>query len=447
MSALSSLEDISIVGGNLQGTIPSSLGKPTRLDLLQLGKNQLSGSFPKSISDLRRLQLFYMDYNYLTGSIPTLLSIEYMSLSNNFLSGMIPGSVTFGKLRDVYLAFNMISGSIPESFFSSTLEVLTLWENNFSGSLLSRIGDLVQMTLMDLANNDLTGTIPSKIEALNKIGGLYLDGNSFNGTIPSQKTRLDELLLSDNKLSGTVPVELSSLPALLVLKLFANNLTGSLDMFCNKTAVFTKIDADCAGVDSAVECPCCTTCCDSLSGNCTVNGEALCLVEKLWFENENGPNYYKSGGTVCDCATGSDSNYGTATLSCIDTQCQSCNQNGTVCSMNDRYQYSFDENGWRGHFHSTLQYVVGRNDTVTLELKLLPNFTRACGVTVNGQVCNECYYARCLDKFSGVFIDCENVEEAGSVDLCRPELTNTNGPLAVFALQDPAFLHGCPPRI
>jgi Leucine-rich repeat (LRR) protein len=448
--ALSSLEVLSILGGSLQGTIPSSFGKLTRLDLLQLGDNLLTGSFPESFADLRRLQYLHMSDNELTGSIPTILSLESMSLSYNFLSGTIPGSVTFENLRYSYLSFNMISGNIPESFLSPTLEVLKLWETHINGSRSSRIGDLVQMSQLDLSNNDLTGTIPSEIGKLIKLESLYLDGNSFNGTIPSQMgllTRLvDDLWLAGNQLSGTVPVELASLSAA-SLTLFANNLTGSLDMFCNQTAIFTKIDADCAGVEPAVECPCCTSCCDSLSGNCTVNGEAVCLAEKSWFANETGPDYYESGGTVCECTTGSDNNHGIATLSCMDTQCQSCNLNGTVCSVNKRYQYSYDENGYHMYFHSTFQYVVGRNDTVTLELTILPDFTFICEVAVNGQVCNECFFARCRDQFSGIMVNCENVEEAGSVDFCHPEPNDADGPLAVFALQDPAFLQGCPPRI
>jgi hypothetical protein len=328
--------------------------------------------------------------------------------------------------------------------------VLKLWENHINGSLSSRIGDLVELSQLDLSMNDLTGTIPSEIGKLNKIESLYLDGNSFHGTIPSEMgllTRLvDDLWLAGNQLTGTVPVELTSLSAA-SLTVYANNLTGSLDMFCNQTSIFTKIDADCAGEEPAVECPCCTSCCDSLSGNCTINGEAVCQVEKSWFANETGPDYYESGETVCECTTGSNSDVGIATLSCKDTQCQSCNQNGTVCSINELYQYSYDEYGYHMHFHSTFQYVVGRKDTVTLDLEILPDFTFICEAAVNGQVCNECFFARCVDQFSGILVNCENVEGAGSVDLCHPELNDTDGPLTVFALQDPAFLQGCPPRI
>jgi hypothetical protein len=91
--------------------------------------------------------------------------------------------------------------------------------------------------------------------------------------------------------------------------------------------------------------------------------------------------------------------------------------------------------------------VVGRNDTVTVELVQSPDLTFACEVTVNSQVCNACFNSVCPDQFSGVFVDCENVEEAGSVDLCNPKHGDADGPLAVFAFQDQAFLQVCPPRV
>jgi hypothetical protein len=390
-----------------------------------------------------------MDYNELTGSIPIMLSIEYLSLGVNFLSGTIPDSVTFENMYTFIADYNMISGRLPESLFTPTLELLSLGDNKLSGSLTNKISDLVELWHLGLMNNDLTGTIPSEIGALKNLEGLVIDANSFKGTIPSEiglLPRVQGLWLSDNQLSGTVPIELSSLSALSI-KLFANNLTGSLDMFCNKTTIFPKIIADCAGVDAAVECTCCTSCCDSMSGNCTVNVDATCLVQKSWFEVENGPSYYESGGTVCECTNGFDSKNDTTILSCMDTQCQSCNDNGTVCSVNEHYKYSYDELGYPRSFHSTFQYVVGRNDTVTIEYTVLPDFTKECEVTVNGQKCNNCVTNECEDQFAGVFVDCENVEEAGAIDLCSPKPEDTDGPLAVFAFQDSAFLQGCPPRL
>jgi Leucine rich repeat len=465
LSALSSLEHLSLVGSDLRGTIPSSLGQLTRLNKLSLVQNQLTGPCPESFSNLRRLRWFAIDNNELTGSPPTMLSteIEHLSMSFNMLTGTFPDSALFENVITINLRFNMISGSIPASFYSPTLEVFVLWENQFSGSLSSRIGDLIGLYAMDLASNDLTGNIPSEIGVLPQLEDIYLDGNSLSGTIPSQMgllPQLETLWLSGNQLSGTVPVELAFLPSMISLGLFANNLTGSLDVFCNRS-ILTKIDADCGGVEPPVECSCCTSCCDSLSGNCTSDGEAVCLVEKSWYEMENGLEYYELGGTECACTADTDSNttttaaaaaaegVATTTLSCSDPQCQSCNLDGSVCSVNQLYQNTFDETGYRTHFHSTFQYVVGRNDTVTLDILFLPDFTSTCEVAVNGQVCNKCFDAICDDGFGGIQVFCENVEGAGYVALCDEKTNDDFGPLTVFALQDSTYLQdlGCPPRM
>jgi hypothetical protein len=131
----------------------------------------------------------------------------------------------------------------------------------------------------------------------------------------------------------------------------------------------------------------------------------------------------------------------------MDTQCQSCNADETVCSINERYEFHFEEeNGYISFFHSTFQYVVGRNDTVTLEWTLQPGLFYECEVTVNGEVCNACYPFLCADEFSGISVDCENVDGAGAVNLCAVDPEAANGPLAVFAFQSVLF-QGCPPRL
>jgi hypothetical protein len=115
--------------------------------------------------------------------------------------------------------------------------------------------------------------------------------------------------------------------------------------------------------------------------------------------------------------------------------------------MNQHFQYTYDNTGHPRFLHLTFQYVVGRNNTVPLDFTVLPDLSWACEVTLNGQVCNKCYYGMCEDGFSSVIVDCVNVEEAGIVDICNPKRQDADGPLAVFAFQDPAILQGCPPRL
>jgi Leucine rich repeat len=315
----------------------------------------------------------------------------------------------------------------------------------------ANFGGLLELEFLDLSRNDLTGVIPSEIGLLKNLQHLYLDSNAFNGTIASQfgsLTRLDQLRLQDNQLSGSVPMELSSLLSAKSIKLFTNNLTGSLEnVFCQQSSVvLSKVDADCGGMDPQVECTCCTTCCDSSSGNCTINKAVVCLVEKAWHEHPDGPEYHESAGTVCECTTNGSEDNATTTLSCRDTQCQSCNRNETLCSINEHYEFSYGEEASWDNVKSTFQYVVGRNETVTFESTRQPNQSFFCEVTVNDQVCKSCYWAFCADGFLSVHVDCENVEGAGSLHLCDETHTNVDGPLAVFAFQDMLYLQGCPPR-
>jgi Leucine-rich repeat (LRR) protein len=81
--ALSSLEDLSMVGGNLKGTIPSSIGKLIRLDRLQLAENRLTGTFPKSFSDLPRLKSIFLGLSEIVSPCDPIWDLDcYFSKDN-----------------------------------------------------------------------------------------------------------------------------------------------------------------------------------------------------------------------------------------------------------------------------------------------------------------------------------------------------------------------------
>jgi hypothetical protein len=448
--ALTSLQHLSVQANSLYGTIPSSLGQLNHLQILALSQNRLSGSLPESLLGLPKLEKLIVYENQLTGSVPKLFSpsLEVMFFSNNFLTGTISDSNLLENMQYLLVDSNLLSGSIPESIFTSKLESLSLWDNRFSGSLTSKVGRGVELDYLDLSNNDLTGTIPSEIGSLINLEALYLSWNSFIGTIPSKigsLTRLHALQLDHNQLSGTLPVEFLSLSHV-SLWLSVNNITGSLDMVCNQTDSFPFVDADCGGADPKVECSCCVNCCHSRSKVCLRNETAACLAHRSQYDRPKGPEYVESAGTICDCIT---PEFDGLSFSCKDTLCQSCNLDGTVCSMNKQYQrsYRYDEDiPYDYKFQATYQYVVGRNDTVTLETTILPDTTWTCEVTVNGQFCNGCHRASCRDGFRGINIECTNVEGAGLIDICDETRSNHDGPLLVFAFQDSRFLQGCPPR-
>lgn len=77
----------------LSGSIPSSIGNLTNLELLDLSHNELSGRIPSSIGNLENLQLLDLSNNQLSGEIPgstaDLSSLLGLDLRHNFLGDAV----------------------------------------------------------------------------------------------------------------------------------------------------------------------------------------------------------------------------------------------------------------------------------------------------------------------------------------------------------------------
>lgn len=69
-----SLKHFALGRNNLNGTIPSSLGKLVNLEVLPLYNNSLTGLIPVSLTSLLNLQALHLGYNSLNGPIPTNMS-------------------------------------------------------------------------------------------------------------------------------------------------------------------------------------------------------------------------------------------------------------------------------------------------------------------------------------------------------------------------------------
>ena len=105
------------------------------------------------------------------------------------------------------------------------------WGTEIKGKIPVEIGDLTNLTHIDLRFQQLTGEIPPEIGNLKKLKSLSLSNNQFTGSIPREignLTNLIYLYLSSNKLSGKIPSEIGNLKNLKVLSLSDNQLTGSI---------------------------------------------------------------------------------------------------------------------------------------------------------------------------------------------------------------------------
>ena len=70
LSALSSLEIMSLSIGDMQGTLPSELGDLTRLNFFQMVDVKLHGTIPESFGKLTSMETFSVYNNELSGELP-----------------------------------------------------------------------------------------------------------------------------------------------------------------------------------------------------------------------------------------------------------------------------------------------------------------------------------------------------------------------------------------
>jgi len=110
--------------------------------------------------------------------------------------------------------------------------------SGLTGSIPSEIGNLTNLTELNLYGNQLTGSIPSEIGNLTNLTELNLYGNQLTGSIPPEignLTNLTYMNLGSNQLTGSIPSEIGSLTNLFAFVVGNNQLTGIIpDEICNQ---------------------------------------------------------------------------------------------------------------------------------------------------------------------------------------------------------------------
>ncbi|CAI5498435.1 unnamed protein product, partial [Closterium sp. Naga37s-1] len=141
IGALTTLQILYLNNNLLTAPIPSSIGALNNLEWLYLHNNLLTGPIPPSIGELRSLIWLRLNNNLLTGPIPSsigeLRSLIWLRLTNNLLTGAIPPSIgELINLRSLDLAHNYLTGPRPV-LKTLNLEYLGLSDNYLSGQLIA----------------------------------------------------------------------------------------------------------------------------------------------------------------------------------------------------------------------------------------------------------------------------------------------------------------------
>ncbi|GAA4272082.1 leucine-rich repeat domain-containing protein [Aquimarina gracilis] len=141
-------------------------------------------------------------------------------------------AVEEGKVKSVDLRSNNLTGSLSSTVGNLlNLSYLNLNYNNINGDIPNTLGSLLELSVLYLRGNNFSGTIPNTLGSLTKLQYLFLDINNLSGTIPvelGQLANLTILNLRDNKLNGNIPVSLSTLSKLRDLNVSKNELSGNL---------------------------------------------------------------------------------------------------------------------------------------------------------------------------------------------------------------------------
>ncbi|RHN54573.1 putative protein kinase RLK-Pelle-LRR-XII-1 family [Medicago truncatula] len=235
----SNLQAFSISHNNFGGSLPSFIGNfTTQLSRLYFASNQISGKIPLEIGNLNSLILLRMKNNYFEGTIPSTIGkfqkIQVLDLYGNKLSGEIPSSI--GNLSHLYhlnLGKNMFVGNILSSIGNlQKLQMLYLSRNNLRGDIPSEVLSLSSLTTgLFLSQNFLSGSLPDEVGQLQNIVRIDVSKNWLSGEIPrtlGECLSLEYLILTGNSFNGSIPSSLESLKGLRVLDLSRNQLSGSI---------------------------------------------------------------------------------------------------------------------------------------------------------------------------------------------------------------------------
>eukprot|EP00258_Populus_trichocarpa_P032721 XP_024448740.1 receptor-like protein Cf-9 homolog [Populus trichocarpa] len=241
---------------NLQGTIPSTFSKDNSLEYLNLNGNELEGKISPSIINCTMLEVLDLGNNKIEDAFPyfleTLPKLQILVLKSNKLQGFVKGPTahnSFSKLQILDISDNGFSGSLPIGYFNSLEAMMASDQNmiymkatNYSSYVYS-----IEMTwkgveiefpkiqstirILDLSKNNFTGEIPKVIGKLKALQQLNLSHNSLTGHIQSSLgnlTNLESLDLSSNLLTGRIPTQLGGLTFLAILNLSHNQLEGRI---------------------------------------------------------------------------------------------------------------------------------------------------------------------------------------------------------------------------
>ncbi|TYJ51002.1 hypothetical protein E1A91_A01G248700v1 [Gossypium mustelinum] len=249
---LTELQELSMSYCYLSGPILSSLSSLRSLSVIRLDNNNLSASVPQFFTEFENLTSLRLTATGLRGRVPEdifqIRTLQILDLSTNkLLEGSFPNFPLNASLQTLTLSGTNFRGQVPESI--GNLEQLTRIELvgcNFSEAIPKTMKNLTQLVYLDFSFNHFSGPIPPFSSSRN-LTQLSLAHNQLKGTIDSTNwsglSKLVSIDLQNNMLSGTIPPNLFCIPSLRRLFLSQNQFKGNLgDLHCRASSLLDTFD-------------------------------------------------------------------------------------------------------------------------------------------------------------------------------------------------------------
>ncbi|KAK7337170.1 hypothetical protein VNO77_17732 [Canavalia gladiata] len=131
-----------------------------------------------------------------------------LSLPSLNLRGPIDSLSPLTYLRFLDLHENRLNGTVSPLLNCTSLELLYLSGNDFSGEIPPEITSLRLLLRLDISDNNIRGSIPIQLSHLTHLLTLRLQNNVLSGPVPdfsSSRMNLSELNMTNNELRGHLP--------------------------------------------------------------------------------------------------------------------------------------------------------------------------------------------------------------------------------------------------
>jgi len=226
LGLLTDLEELTLGNNMLQGSIPHEVANLKQLRMLDLTKCFLTGTLPRRFESPYLTRLLLAD-NAISGRF--FRSEEDDDDDDDDENESTVGNNTFlHSLKEIRMENNLLTGTLHGPSISKSMphiEILSLSDNDLSGLIPGELGSLSDLRYLYLDSNHFVGPLPGQLaqaagsrassssSSSSILLELWVQDNALSGTVPASYARLDNLrdfFIDGNKLTGALPPELCS---------------------------------------------------------------------------------------------------------------------------------------------------------------------------------------------------------------------------------------------